>query len=117
MKQYFKTLVVVAVFVLFSLPSFTQEETPENPKTPRWVSDKGYWVVESNTNSPLRYIIWFYNNENLLIYKETIAGVKLNTSKRSVKMKLKKVLEASMLVWEKEKRTEENREYVAAILK
>lgn len=32
-------------------------------------------------------------------------------------MKLKKVLEASVVAWEQEKVTEENKNYVAAILK
>lgn len=87
-------------FILISIAA-----TAQNPssKIPRWVSDKGYWVAESNIHSPMNHIIWFYNNDNELLYKETLTGVKMNAGKRKVKMKLKKVLESSVLAWEKKK--------------
>ena len=114
MKQKIKTLLAATALSLISLCSFSQ--TAQHA-IPRWVSDKGHWVVESNIHSPLDHIIWFYNNDNVLVYKETLTGVKLNPEKRKVKMKLKKVLEASVLAWEKKRVPEENKEYVAAILK
>jgi hypothetical protein len=114
MKQHFKTLLAGAVLSLLSFASFSQDE---KPSIPRYVSDKGYWVVESNIHTPLDQIIWFYNNDNILMYKEVLNGVKLNPDKRKVKMKLKKVLEASALAWEQKKVPEENKQYVAAILK
>lgn len=98
-----------------SLCSFSQKEQSASV-IPRWVSDKGYWVVESNIHSPLDHIIRFYSIDNVLIYKETLTGVKLNPAKRKVKMKLKKVLDASVLAWEKSRVPEENKEYVASIL-
>jgi hypothetical protein len=58
-------------------------------------------VVESNT--PLDHIIRFYNNDNELLHKETLTGIKLNPERRKVKMELKKVLESSVLAWEKKK--------------
>ncbi len=85
------------------------------PKFPDWVSDKGYWVVESNIHSPLDHIITFYNNENELLYKETITGVKLNPEKRKVKMKLKKVLESAVLAWEKKKDGQTSGEEIALV--
>ena len=51
----------------------------------------------------MNHIIRFYNNDNELLYKETITGVKMKAGKRKVKMKLKKVLEASVQAWEKKK--------------
>ena len=100
MKQKLNTWIITLTFILISISAYAQ-----NPpfKIPRWVSDRGYWVVESNINSPLNHIIRFYNNANELLYKETLQGVKLNAGKRKVKMKLKKVLEASVLAWEKKK--------------
>lgn len=115
MKQKIKTGVAAIALSLISLCSFAQEE--QQTTTPRWVSDNGYWVVESNINTPLDHIIRFYNNDDVLVYKETITGVRLNTAKRKVKMKLKKVLDASVLAWEQKRMPEENKEYVAAILK
>ena len=101
-----RSWLVVALLSLISIVSFAQfrpSQQERRPKFPGWVSDKGYWVVESNINSPLNHIIRFYNNDNELLYKETLMGVKLNPEKRKVKMKLKKVLESSMLAWEKKK--------------
>ncbi len=113
MKQYFKTMMTAIVLALISFSSFAQEEQPAAPK---WVSDKGYWVIESNIKDPLNHVVRFYNNDNVLLYKETVSGVKLNPEKRTVKMKLKKVLETTVIAWEQKKTTEENKNYVAAIL-
>jgi hypothetical protein len=43
--------------------------------------------------------------------------MKLNPDKKKVKMKLKEVLEASVLVWQKSKQPEANKDYVTAKLK
>ena len=109
-----KKTIVAAILSLFTLASFAQESRPAVPK---WVSDKGYWVVENNINDPFNHIIRFYNNDNVMIYKETLSGVHLNTEKRKVKMKLKKVLETSAFAWEQKKTPEEEKQYVLAILK
>ncbi|MBL7738366.1 MAG: hypothetical protein JNK14_04050 [Chitinophagaceae bacterium] len=114
MKQKTKTWMAVLALTFISLCSFAQDE--QQTATPRWVSDKGYWVVESNIHAPLNHIIRFYDNNDVLIYKETITGIKLNPAKRKVRMKLKKVLDASVLAWEKNKQPEENKDYVASIL-
>ena len=86
------------------------------PKFPRWVSDKGYWVIESNTNSPLNHIIRFYNTDNVLVYKETLTAIKLNPEKKRIKMRLKKILEASVLTWEKKKQVSEELALVKSVL-
>lgn len=120
MNQKMKTWVAVIAMSFVTLCSFSQEVEEEQSiaiKNPRWVSDKGYWVIESNVNTPMNHTIWFYNNDNILIYKESLAGIKLNPAKRKVRMKLKKVLETSVVAWEQKKVPEENKEYVAAILR
>jgi hypothetical protein len=118
MKQKTKTWMAAVILSFISFSSFAQEEivTTTTP-TPRWVSDKGYWVVEGNIHSPLNHIVWFYNNDNTLIYKEVVTGIKLNVGKRKVKMKLKKALETSVMAWEQKRVMEENKDYLAAILK
>jgi hypothetical protein len=113
MKQKIKPLVFAAVLSLFSVCSFAQEEYP----TPRWVSDKGYWVIEGNIHSPKNNIIWFYNNDNVLVYKEVVSGIRLNPNKRKVKMKLKKVLESSVTAWEEKGKPAEEGNLVKTILK
>ena len=91
MKQSFKALMFSTFFAFVFITAFSQDEPTRIPK---WYSEKGYWVVESNIHSPLEHIVRFYNNDNVLLYKETLTNTRLNPEKRSVKMKLKKVLES-----------------------
>jgi hypothetical protein len=114
MKKMINTWMICMAICLFSISSFAQSEKQE---TPRWVSDKGYWVVENNVKDPLNHIIRFYTNDDVMIYKETLNGVRLNTNRTKVKMKLKKVLEASAIAWEQKKVSEEEKQYLSAILK
>lgn len=83
-----------------SLVGFSQEQ---DPFIPRWVSQKGFWVVESNKSTPKDHIVRFYNNNNEMVYKETVSGVRLNLNRARVKMKLKKTLESAVLAYEKKK--------------
>lgn len=100
MKKYLASLAVVLLLSSFTGFAFAQEDTiKEAIVVPRWVSEKGYWVVENNINQPKTALVRFYNNENTLVYKEQITGIVLKLNKRRVKMKLKKVLEASVLAW------------------
>ena len=111
--------IFIALFSLISIGALGQlSESNEGRKLkfPRWVSDKGYWVVESNINSPTDHIIRFYNTDNVLVYKETLKGVKLNAERSKVKMKLKKILESSVLAWEKRKQGSEELAWVKAVL-
>jgi len=56
--------------ILFSLITFNTSAQNPTSKIPRWVSDKGYRVVECNINSPMDHMIRFYYNENELLCKE-----------------------------------------------
>jgi hypothetical protein len=88
------------------------DQTADRPASPRWISDKGYWVVESNVKIPKHYIVRFYNNDHVIVYKEEIKGVALKLGKRKVKMQLKKALETSLLAWEKQHEAKENEGWV-----
>ena len=88
MKQITFKWIFIAILAFFSTSSLAQDEKPAIPK---WHSDKGYWVIEGNINTPLEHTIRFFNNENVLLYRENLSGVKLNPARRAVKMKLKKV--------------------------
>ncbi len=107
-------MIVAGIFTLVSISSFAQGSKQTAPK---WVSEKGYWVVESNVRDPFNHIIRFYNNDDVMVYKETLSGVRLNLNRKKVKVKLTKVLETSALAWEQRKVTEEEKAYVLAILK
>ena len=114
-----RSWIIIAALSLVSMSTFGQFAASKSgiqPKSPRWVSDKGYWVLESNINSPRNHIIRFYNTDNVLVYKETLAGVKLNAEKTKVKMKLKKILESSVATWENKKQGNEEMSLVKSVL-
>jgi hypothetical protein len=96
---------LIGLLSLASIGAFAQKpfQQERRLKFPGWVSEKGYWVVESNINTPLDHVVSFYDNDNTLVYKETLKGIKINPEKRRVKMKLKKILEAAVLAYETKK--------------
>jgi hypothetical protein len=94
------------IIALISIGSLAQLQRKVQPSVPKWVSGKGYWIIESNIHTPLDHIVSFYNNDHVLLYKEALKGVKLNIEKRKVKMKLKKLLEAAVIAWERKKKPE-----------
>ena len=101
MLQKLKTGLSLIILSLISIGALAQEQKKTLHKFPPWVSDKGYWVVETNLHSPLNHLVSFYNNDNVLLHKKTLTGVKLNPDKRKIKMKLKKELESAIIAWER----------------
>lgn len=100
-----KTIVnlsLIIAFVLMTSNTNAQGWAVQKNRQPRWISDKGFWQVQSHIRSPRKNTVYFFNNDKVLIYKENVNGVKLNLSKMSVKMRLKKALEAAILAWDKE---------------
>jgi len=114
MKQTIIVLVVLAA-TLFGNATFAQDEAPVS-STPRWVSEKGYWVAETNIHTPKKSIVRFYNNDHVLVYSEKVEGVVLKLQRRKVKMNLKKVLETSLIAWEAKQKASENEGWVANTL-
>ncbi len=112
MKKCLNVLTVLAFLLIGQATAFAQDEDTPVPVTPRWVSDKGYWVVESNVKIPKQYTIKFYNNDQVLVYKEQVEGIVLKLEKRKVKMNLKRVLEAAVLAWQKKPQIKENEGWV-----
>ena len=109
-----KLLFVLITCTIMQAPAFSQriQRMP-----PSWVSDKGWWVVESNIHTPKQHIVYFYNNEGVLIYKEKLEGIRLKPEKEATKMHLKEVLEASVLCWEKQHLLKENESLVINLLR
>jgi len=114
MNLQLKVSLTAIIFSMFTVSAFAQNKSTG---ADRWISTKGYWVVESNIHTPLHHVVRCYTNEDVLIYTETLDGVKLNTNKRNIKMKLKKVLESSIVAWLQNKKPEANKDYVKALLK
>lgn len=102
----------VSLFITVGIFAQVDEEQTQNYPTPKWISNKGYWVIESNKQTPQNSIVYFYSNDNVLVYKEKIEGVVINLKKRQTKMNLKRVLEQSVFTYEKMKKPAENEMWV-----
>lgn len=109
MKKYF--LAIMLVVVVTSISYSQQNETP------KWLSQKGYWIVESNVRTPKNSVIYFYNNDNVMVYKENVEGLKVKINRTKVKMSLKKILEQSVTAWEQKHISRENDYLVATALR
>jgi hypothetical protein len=93
-------LVIITGFIFClaaALPAAAQQDVRPIPS---WVSDRGYWVVEnSHADSS---IVYFYNNDNQLLYKEAIKG-RLNADRKKTKLWLTKQLEQVVTACENRK--------------
>lgn len=105
-----KKVIVVIALSLFSFAGIAQ-------RAPKWTPEKGYWVVESNTHQPKNNIVYFYNDNNELIYKENVDGVVLRLHKRRVKMNMKKVLNQALLAYEAGHKTVEDGMLLATLIR
>jgi hypothetical protein len=104
-------LIIMCIAVFFTLHggSAFSQQAADSSLTKH--TEKGYWVTEAE-KKPARYTLYFYNNQNVLVYKEEI-GQKLNIKKAWVRKLLKEVLEQSVAIHEK-KLAESERQTVAA---
>jgi hypothetical protein len=100
-----KLIIIAITGLLMHAAVFAQDKAGVSPE---WVSEKGWWMVESNIHSRKQHTVYFYNNEGVLVYKEKLEGVRLKPNKRSTRMHLKKVLETTILAWEQQHQAKEN---------
>lgn len=105
---------LLTVLVAVSLCSFSFAQQHHSPK---WVSEKGYWMVESNVKTPKSSTIYFFNNDNVMVYKEKVEGFKLKINKTKTRMRLEGILEQSVTAWEQKHIFSENTFLVATALK
>jgi hypothetical protein len=109
MKKTFKILLLFFGLFMSAISASAQEEGLETttPVIPKYVSDKGYWVVEGNVSNKQEHIIHFYNNEHLKVYKQTITG-KFKISKRKNLMHMKRMLDTAVVAWQQRRPVNEN---------
>ena len=100
MKKIKSGLFLLVCLLVTHIGMAQNQEQSNTPRSPRWLSEKGYWVVESNIKTPENSIVYFYTNDHKLVYTEKVNGVVLNTSKRKTRIKLKKVLDKVVNAWE-----------------
>lgn len=113
-----KNLLLLA-FALFlaSAACLAQDEATQKSKAAKYLSDKGYWIIESNVKTPKSSVIYFYTTQDQVVYKETIEGMKIRINKRKVLQRLKNVLEQSVLAYEQNHLFQQDKMIVALALK
>lgn len=113
MKPFAKVLACLLPLLFVYLFGFSCQQT----RIPKWLPDQGNWMVESNIKSPLHSVIYFYTNDGIVIYKETIDGIHLDVTKKKVKMRLKKVLAEALVAWNQNKQVLEEQEWLVCLFK
>lgn len=114
MKYLTRICWILFVVIITTSCVYSQDKTKTSVP---WVSDKGYWVAESNIKTPMDHTIRFYTNDHELIHTEKISGVKLNLDKKKTKMKMKNALEKTISLYTHHQSTEQISEYLVAYLK
>jgi hypothetical protein len=102
-----KTVLLFLVALCTSATIIAQSSPP-----PKWMSEKGFWVIQSNLKSPKNSTIYFYNNDNELVYKEEVNGKRINTGKLKTRKHLESVLVESITTWKREGVAKENQQLV-----
>jgi len=104
------------LILMLSVKGWAQVE-PEIRAVPEWISDKGYWEVENNIKTPDTFTVYFFNNEGTMVYKEKVEGVQLNIKNRKTLMRLRRVLDQSVVAWENNHLVKVDSMLVATVLK
>ena len=110
MKKQLMVLLIAGLLLQVSI--FAQSKG-----SPEGVSEKGWWVIESNIHTPKKNIVYFYNNDGVLVYKEKIEGIRINPSHKKTRMQLKQVLESAVVTWEQKHKLQEDQDLVANSLR
>jgi len=118
MKKHFLTSMFALIISCVSIAAFSQQKKQASSSdSPKWVSEKGYWVVENNKKTPKHSVIYFYDTNNELVYKEKIDDMRINFKRKKVLLRLKRVLEQSVTAWQKQHIFKEDEMLVALALK
>ena len=116
MIKNFKKLLLPTFVICCSVKASAQEQTTPL-ETPRFVSEKGYWVIKSNVKQPKEAVVYFYNLQNDLVYEEEVKNVALNIKRTKVKMRLKRALEQAIATHERGELAAKDDKIVAAIFR
>ena len=116
MKKTSSIVCILITALLLSAKGWAQVE-PEIRAVPEWVSDKGYWMMENNVKTPDTFTVYFFNNEGTMVYKEKVEGVKLTIKNRKTLMRLRRVLDQSVVAWERHHLIKDDSTLVVALLK
>lgn len=107
MKKIFKTSALLVALTFSSIMLMAQDQE-EFAGIPKWIPEKGYWIIENNMKTPDTAIIHFYNNEGQQVYFEKVQGIKFNLNKRKTLMRLREVLDRALITWDQSHTSKDN---------
>jgi hypothetical protein len=108
-----KALLAVALQMVLVYATGQDAKKYSPAASPEWVSEKGYWVIESNIKNNRGAVIYFYNFSDRLIYSEKLESIKLKLRKKKTLMKLKIALESAIMQWGDEPSVKHNSGLIA----
>ena len=91
--HYRRTLFATAFFLSLSAFTFGQGRQTRQSTSP----SQGFWVVESQPKQ--NCVVFFYTNDNQLIYKENLAKKRINLKQAKTREGLNAVLEQALQQW------------------
>jgi hypothetical protein len=92
MKKTLATVCITALMMIFSISAFAQ-------KKQSWIPEKGHWMLVSNVHDRKTITVQFYNDDNALIYQETLTNVKMNPNRKKVRRQLCLALDEAYDKW------------------
>ena len=110
-------LILATTLLIIASSTISAQERYTRAKAPKWVSEKGFWQIETNIHTPDKNIVYFYNNDNVLVYKENVNGVVFDLQKKSVKMRLKRALEAAVVAWNRSPVHQNDQHWITMLFK
>ncbi len=96
MKKKMNVLACLCILMLTATQVYSQQN---DPSCPPWVSENGYWVIESNIHRPGWQMIRFYDNDHTLVGEKELTSTRLNVKRKKIKMQLKWMLDSSLQSW------------------
>jgi len=106
-----KAPLIVLFFISFFIGNSALRAQSKSA-VPKWMCEKGYWIIESNLKTPKNATIYFYTPRHELVYKEFISGKKINIEKIKTRKHLEQVLNQAVIAWQKEGVVKENQQLV-----
>jgi len=92
-----KKFLFVATLLISITRSFAQNQSNSNTKSEATPPpSKGFWVVESNIHVPGKCVVYFYNDQQQLIYQENVENKKINVSRKKTQKQLNGILDKAL---------------------
>ena len=101
MKKIKKIILLGLVTFIAHIVTAQNVVTYGDQRPAKWVSEKGFWNIETNIKTPKTSIVRFYDNNQQLVYTEKVEGVVLNIKRKKTLLHLKTILDKVVDDWEK----------------